>query len=386
MNEQIRICTRCVMDTTAKNITFDTNGYCSYCRTFENRLNTNIDISSEQNEKNLQHLISKIQKQNPRNKYDCIVGVSGGVDSSWVLVKAVKLGLRPLAVHMDNGWNSELAQNNISNLISELGVDLYTYVIDWEEYRNLMQSFFDSDVIDIELLYDNAMLAICYKLAKKNRTRYILSGSNTATEGMVIPPAWTWYKYDVKSIKSLGKMFGKVKLKTFPTYSTLNFLVDRYIRKIQWVPFLDYFQYNKEETLSVLEKSYEYTRYPYKHYESIFTRFYQGFILPTKFGVDKRKVHLSTLIMTNQLSREEALTDLKRIPYASVDALEEDKLYFLKKMGWTQSDLESYLARPEKSHKEFPTEVHFAELLKNINSRISRTSRQTTQATGEIDS
>lgn len=372
MVQPYRICTRCVMDSSARQIAFDDEGICSYCRAFEKRIAKTIGSTAEQKQTHLEAMLTNLKKDGTGKKYDCIVGVSGGVDSSWVLVKAVEMGLRPLAVHMDNGWNSELAQNNIANLIGNLGVDLYTYVIDWQEYKSLMQSFLDADVLDVELLYDNAMLAVCYRLARKNRLHYILSGSNTATEGMVIPASWTWYKFDVKSIRSIAKRFGNVKIKTFPTYSTKNFVFDTVVRKIRWVPFLDFFDYNKEETLRELETHFGYKRYPYKHYESIFTRFYQGFILPKKFHVDKRRVHLSTLVITQQMTRAEALQDLKRIPYPTQTELEQDIAYFKKKMQWSDEDLNSYLLRPERAHTAFGSEVSLGDKLKKLKSWLTK--------------
>lgn len=383
MNEPYRICSRCVMDSSARQIAFNRDGVCSYCRAFEKRIAKTIGSSPEQKRIHLESLLSRVKSDGTGKKYDCIVGVSGGVDSSWVLVKAVEMGLRPLAVHMDNGWNSELAQNNIANLIDSLGVDLYTYVIDWQEYKSLMQSFLDADVLDIELLYDNAMLAVCYRLARKHHLHYILSGSNTATEGMVIPASWTWYKLDVKSIKSIAKRFGKVKIRTFPTFNTIDFVFNTFVRKIRWVPFLDFFDYNKEVTLRELETHFGYKRYPYKHYESIFTRFYQGFILPKKFGVDKRRVHLSTLVMTHQLTREEALMDLERIPYPTQTEMDQDVAYFKKKMQWSDEDLDLYLKRPERQHTEFGSEVSLGEKLKMLRSWLTKQPIESQVARGD---
>ena len=257
---------------------------------------------------------------------------------------------------MDNGWNSELSQNNIANLVRRLGVDLYTHVIDWNEYRGLMQAFFDADVIDIELLYDNAMLAVNYQQAKKYGVHYILSGSNQVTEGLSLPKGWNWFKYDKRNIRAIGKQFGSIKLATFPAIGVLDYLYYVYVKKIHWVSFLDYFPYNKFEVLDILEKEYQYKRYPYKHYESIFTRFYQGYILPNKFGVDKRLVHLSTLVVTGQMDRDEAIKDLESIAYPSKQALEEDIQYFLKKMNWSKDQLEAYILRPGISHTQYPSE------------------------------
>jgi N-acetyl sugar amidotransferase len=344
------------MDTSAQNITFDAKGVCNYCTQFIEQSGHLFAKSDSVRAKELEAFVAKIKKSGRGKRYDCVIGVSGGVDSSWALVQAVRLGLRPLAVHMDNGWNSELAQNNIANLVRGLNVDLYTHVIDWDEYRRLMQAFFDADVIDIELLYDNAMLAVNYQQAAKHGVKYILGGTNQATEGMRIPKTWNWFKYDKRNIRALARKFGQTSLKTFPAIGTIEYIWYEFVRKNRWISFLDYFAYNKFEALEVLQKEYGYKPYPYKHYESIFTRFYQGYILPHKFGVDKRRVHLSTLVVAGQMSREQALQGMQGIPYPSEKALEEDKQYFIKKMGWRMSQLAEYIARPEKSHALYPSE------------------------------
>ena len=199
MNSNIRTCNRCLMDETAINFEKYGNEGCNYCKGFEKRLEEfNKGISSSEKIR-IKELKDKI-KNKSGSEYDCIVGVSGGVDSCWVLAKAVEIGLKPLAVHMDNGWNSELAQNNISNLIRILNVDLYTYVIDWEEYRDLMQAFFDADVIDIELLYDNAAIGVLSMASRKFKIKNILSGMNFATEGVAVPDNWKWNKLDALNL------------------------------------------------------------------------------------------------------------------------------------------------------------------------------------------
>jgi N-acetyl sugar amidotransferase len=366
MNLEYKICSRCVMDTSALDITFDENGHCNYCSDFLKNSSHIIFKDPTIQKQELDNLITKIKKSGKGKRYDCIVGVSGGVDSSWALVKAVELGLKPLAVHMDNGWNSELAQNNIANLVRGLNVDLYTHVIDWDEYRNLMQAFFDANVIDIELLYDNAMLAVTYGQASKQGLKYILTGYNKATEGILLPRAWTWNKFDKRNIYALTKQFGGTKIKTFPALGSWDYAWLHYIKLIQANPFLDYFPYNKFESLKVLQEKYGYKPYPYKHYESIFTRFYQGYILPEKFGVDKRKVHLATLVISGQITREDALKSISEIPYPSLQALEEDKIYFLKKMGWTKQQLEEYLKKPEVLHDFYPSERKLYETIANL--------------------
>jgi N-acetyl sugar amidotransferase len=349
-------CTFCVMDTTAKEITFNEHGFCNFCTEFLVRSNHIIHENPIIKEARLQEIVDKVKSSGSGKPYDCIVGVSGGVDSSWTLVQVKRLGLRPLAVHMDNGWNSELAQNNIANLVRSLGVDLHTHVIDWDEYRELMQAFFDADVIDVELLYDNAMLAVNYQQANKYGLKYILAGTNQATEGMNMPLEWNWFKYDKRNIVELARRHGIRGLETFPAIGTLGIIWNQYIKRILWISFLDYLPYNKFDALNYLEKHYGYKRYPYKHYESVFTRFYQGYILPEKFGVDKRKLHLGTLVASGQMTREDAITGLKGIPYPSAAELEMDIAYFLKKMKWTQNQLEQYIARTEIPHSVYGTE------------------------------
>jgi N-acetyl sugar amidotransferase len=369
-NQNIQMCKRCVVNANVPNTTFDANGYCNYCTSFLDHSSHIIHKDPVQQQKELEAFVAKVKKNGKGKPYDCIVGVSGGVDSSWVLVQAMKLGLRPLAVHMDNGWNSELAQNNIENLVRGLGIDLYTHVIDWEEYRGLMQAFFDADVIDVELLYDNAMLGVLYTQAAKHGLRYMLTGANKATEGILLPKTWSWNKFDKRNIIALAKQFGNVKLKTFPALGTNEWGWYYYVKLIQFCPFLDYLPYNKFEALDVLQRDFNYKPYPFKHYESIFTRFYQGYILPKKFGVDKRIIHLSTLVAAGQMSREEALKGLEGIPYPSQQALEDDIEYFLKKMNWTKEMLDEYLKRPERQHDEFPSERKKYEFVSTLPNRI----------------
>lgn len=359
MTRSYQVCTRCVMDSSASGITFDEHGVCSYCTEFLDRSGHTLNKDPALRKQELDAFVAKVKADGKGKRYDCVIGVSGGVDSSWALVQAVKLGLRPLAVHMDNGWNSELAQNNIANLVRGLGADLYTHVIEWDEYRNLMQAFFDADVIDVELLYDNAMFGVNYSQASKHGVKFILGGMNQATEGMRIPTNWNWFKFDKRNIKALGMRFGKTRIKTFPAIGTLDYVWYEFVRRIRWVPFLDYLEFNKFEALDVMRRDYGYKPYPYKHYESIFTRFYQGYILPEKFEVDKRRLHLGTLVVSGQMSREAALAGLNGIPYPSDSALEEDKQYFLKKMGWSAGQLAHYINRPARSHMAYPSERPF---------------------------
>lgn len=359
MKSGYQLCTRCIMDTTAEGIVFDVDGVCNYCSDFVAQKDRFVEADPQLREQRMRALVEQVKEQGKGKPYDCIVGISGGVDSSWTLYQAVQRGLRPLAVHMDSGWNAELAQNNIANLVRSLGVDLYTHVINWPEIRGLMEAFFASDVIDVEVLYDNAMIAVNYQQAVKHGLKHILAGTNVATEGMRMPRNWNWLKHDKRNINGISAKFGGPKLKTFPSISTLDFVRYVAISRIKWVSFLDYIDYSKIEALDVLTREFNYKAYAYKHYESIFTRFYQGYILPNKFGVDKRRLHLSNLIMTGQLDREAALECVKGIAYPDPAMLEADKLYFIKKMGWTEQKLKDYIARPERPHTDYPSEAGF---------------------------
>lgn len=371
MSDMEGVCVRCVMDTTADNIHFDADGVCNYCVEFVERKKRILDVDPAERARKFQDMLAKVRENGRGKPYDCIVGVSGGVDSSWVLVNAVENGLRPLAVHMDNGWNSELAQNNIENLVRTLNVDLHTHVIDWPEIRGLMEAFFAADVLDVELLYDNAMLAVNYRQAAKYGLRYLLSGLNTATEGMRMPASWNWNKWDKRNIVGISRRFGGPRLRTFPAISTFELVRHTFLNRIHWVPFLDFTDFRKSAALTRLTAEFGYKPYAYKHYESVFTRFYQGYILPEKFHVDKRKVHLSTLVMTGEMTREQALASVTGIAYPTEKDLETDKRYFIKKMLWTPEKLADYIARPEKPHGAYPSEAKYFDRMVRLYRRLN---------------
>lgn len=355
-----RICTRCIMDTTASDIDFDDQGRCSYCSDFLARLDR-TGLAATEDQRN--NFLQRVRRDGTGKDYDCIVGLSGGVDSSYALLLAVRHGLRPLAVHLDNGWNSELAVHNISNLVSSLKVDLFTHVIDWNENKDLQLSFFRANVIDIEMLMDNAMMALNYRLARQYKVKWILAGTNRSTEGMLMPPNWNWLKYDARNIRDIHKRFGSVPIRSHPLISVAGFIWNRYVLGIHWTSFLDYFDYRKDEALAILDKEAGYRPYPYKHYESVFTRFYQGYILPRKFGVDKRKLHLSTLVVTGQMTRERALELMSQSPYPDPDQERSDYSFVLKKLGFSEEDFESYIAAPAVPHDYYATEKPLWDIL-----------------------
>ncbi|MFH1684303.1 MAG: N-acetyl sugar amidotransferase [Candidatus Margulisiibacteriota bacterium] len=313
-------------------------------------------------------------KEEGRNKeYDCIAGVSGGLDSSYALYKVKNLGLRPLAVHLDNGWNSELAVSNIEKLCGGLKVDLFTQVIDWDEFRDLQRSFFKAKVIDIELLTDHAIVSLLYKVASRRRVKYLLAGTNFNNEGMRIPPSWNHFKLDARNILAIHKKFGNGKrIKTFPLMGLAEYYRHLYLDRINWISILDYMAYEKDDAIKTLGTEAGWRPYEKKHYESVFTRFYQGYILPVKFNVDKRKVHYSTLICSGQMTREEALELMKKPAYADAALLAEDKKFVLKKLGFSEDEFREYLDSSAVPHAAYASSVKLYYRLQRIAALIQR--------------
>ncbi len=344
-------CSNCVLDTNDDpNITFDEAGVCKYCAEYKFKSGL---VNDPNRDKKIAKIVDAIKETGKGKKYDCLVGVSGGVDSTYVALLVKKLGLRALIVHFDNGWNSELAVKNIENIIQKLGFDLYTYVVNWEEFRDMQRSYFKADVVDIEALTDHAIYAAKHKLAKKHGIKYLISGSNVVTEG-VLPPHWVHRKLDWLNIKSIHKKFGEVKLKTYPKDTFLNSLYYKWLYKAQLINILDYVEYDKDKAKETIVKELEWKDYGGKHHESLFTKFYQAHILPEKFKIDKRKAHYSTLICSGQLTKAQALKELEKPIYDPLK-LKEDKEFVLKKLGFTNEWFAAYLKRPPVSHFAYPS-------------------------------
>ncbi len=371
MQKEYQICTRCVMDTTDPDIEFDENGVCNHCRKYDDIIRKNmIPISKRKVE--LEKIISKIKEEGRGKKYDCVLGLSGGVDSSYVAYLANKFKLRPLVVHVDNGWNSEESEGNIRNIISKTRFDLMTYKLDWEEFKDLQRAYFKASVVDIEVLTDHAISGYIYKVACKEGIHYAINGGNFATES-ILPKSWVYIKTDVKNIKAIHKLFGKKKIETFPFVSTLQHLWnDKFTKKIRYINILDYINYNKIKAKEILKEELSWKDYGAKHFESIFTRFYQAYILPKKFGIDKRKAHLSSLICSGQITRKEAIDELKRDPYSSKKLLEVDKEYVLSNLGFSKAEFEKIMSEKPKSHLDYPNEKIFIGLLKFFYSFIRK--------------
>lgn len=351
MNRPYQVCTRCIMDTTDPQIVFDERGVCNHCRQYDERAILELRTPNEQHHR-LDALVGDIKASGHGKEYDCILGVSGGVDSSYVAYLAKQLGLRPLAVHFDNGWNSELAVDNIKRVLSSLDIDLYTYVVDWDEFRDLQMSFLKASVPNAEIPTDHAINALLWNHARKNHIKYILSGSNVKTEG-IMPLSWTYSSLDLYHIHSIQHRFGTKTLKTLPRLGLHQFAYYVFVLRLRMVNLLDFFDYDKAEAIKTLEDKLGWRPYPEKHHESVWTRFYQGDYLVTKFGYDKRLPHLSTLIASEQISRQEALRRLGEDTYP--DALRrQDHDFILKKFGLSKEEYEYLLKLPIKSHLDYP--------------------------------
>lgn len=346
-------CNRCVMDTSDQDIVFDSEGVCNYCHEAEEKL-PNYRFSDVQVERNLQSLKKRLKAQQ-KGEYDSIIGLSGGVDSTYIAYLALQMGLNPLCVHFDNGWNSDIAVKNIRNIIDVTGFDLYTYVIDWPEFRDLQRSFFKAGVIDIEMLTDHAIFSSLFKIRRQHSITAVLSGTNYVTEhGM--PVCWTWAKMDLRNIKSIQKRFGDMKLKSFPTMSSFYWaLMRRFGIGGTFEEPLNNINYNKSYAMKTLADVFDWQYYGGKHYESVFTKFYQAYVLPTKYGVDKRKVHYSALIRNGEMTRKEVMEELEK-PLYETHELIRDKAFVLKKLGFTEQEFDQMMQEKPVAHDFYPTD------------------------------
>jgi N-acetyl sugar amidotransferase len=354
---------------TDPDIKFDEKGICNYFHEYK-RAEQNEVLQGKVAERELENLVKTIKDSGRNSPYDCLIGLSGGVDSTYVAYLTQRLGLRPLAVHLDNGWNSELAVMNIHKIVTKLKIDLFTLVVNWEEFRDIQLAYLKASVVDIEVVSDHAIFATMYKLAKEKGIRYILSGTNVVTE-YIMPATWLYKKMDFANLKDIHRQFGKLKLKTYPYLDFKKYVYYSAVLKLSPISILNYVNYNKDEVKQVITRELGWRDYGGKHYESVFTKFYQAYILPTKFGIDKRKAHLSTLICSGQLSREQALAELQQ-PLYEAHALKDDKEYVLKKFGLSEAGFDAIMSAPRRDHHEFKTDLALKEGYMNLLKRTQR--------------
>lgn len=349
-------CTQCVMDTTDSKITFDENGVCDHCRTFHEDIKPNWH-PDEQGRRELDKIVEKIKEDGKKHDFDCILGMSGGVDSSYLLYLAKEvLGLRPLVFHVDAGWNTQLAVNNIQRLVDGLGLDLFTEVIDWEEMKDVQRAFFRSGVPQIDAPQDYCFFATMYKFASKYKVKYILTGGNYSTECVRNPLEWMYYQSDTRQLHDIHKKFGSIPLKRFPKTNILwHKIWLPYVRGIKLIRPLDYLPYNKQDAMNLLADKYGWQPYPQKHFESRFTRFYESYWLPERFGYDTRKVQFSSLILTGQMTREQAIEELKKPDY-DANEIQHEFEYVADKLDMTVEELKECFNLPKKTYHDYKNE------------------------------
>jgi N-acetyl sugar amidotransferase len=340
------------MDTSDPGIVFDDQGVCSHCKTYDQRAQKELHYDSAGRQK-FGQIVQEIKKNGRNKKYDCLMGVSGGVDSTMVAYNVVKLGLRPLAVHLDNGWDSKLAVGNIERVLKKLNIDLYTYVLDWEEFKDLQLAFLKSSTANCEIPTDHAITSLMYRTAARQGIQYIISGSNVVTEA-IMPSSWGYRNKDWRHIRGIHKKFGTVKLRTFPHINLFEWMYYIFVRKIKAIPLLNYIPYVKKDAKELIIRQLGWQDYGSKHFESIYTRFFQAYILPAKFGFEKRRAHLSNLICSGQITRQEALEEMKRSSYPTEEAMKDDKEYVIKKLGIGKMEFERIMSEPAKNFSEYP--------------------------------
>jgi N-acetyl sugar amidotransferase len=361
------------MDESAPDLALDEQGLCRYCRDFDRQ-----QAQPGQDPESLRRAgdawVAKLKAAGRLRRYDCVMGLSGGADSSYALLLAKRLGLRPLAVHVDNGWNSELAVMNIENLVRKLDVDLHTVVIRWNEFRELQLAFLRAGVVDLEMPSDHVIIAGIVQTAFRYLIRYVVSGDNTATE-VTLPPTWNHRKTDRRNLRAIHDAFTNESLSSVPQLSTLGMLFAQRVLRQEWFRILSHYPYVKAAAIEELRREIGWRPYPGKHGESIITRFYQGFILARKFGIDKRRIHLSRLICTGQTTREAALAELEAPPY-DPELIQIDREFVIKKFGITEREFDELMRSPPHAHVEYASEEQYLPyvfaLNRSVRSLISR--------------
>ena len=351
MSSSYRICSRCVMDTSDPDISFDAHGVCQHCTGWFARSKF-YELPPEVRRAQLTGIVERMKRDGTGRDYDCLIGVSGGVDSSFVAIEVKRLGLRPLAVHVDNGWNSEIAVGNIKRLLEKLGIDLTTVVLNWAEFRALQLAFLKASTPDSEIPTDHAIVASFYNMARKHGIRHYVTGINFRTEG-IHARQWSQGHLDKRYIESVYRQFVGGKLRHFPLISVSTLVKSVVFKNPRALFLLDYLDYDKAAAKKMLMDEYGWVDYGGKHYESVYTRFYQGWILPTKFGYDKRRMHLSTLICSGQVTRDEALAELATPAYPA-DWVEPDKAFVAKKLGISLAEFGDVMALPKKTYMDYP--------------------------------
>jgi N-acetyl sugar amidotransferase len=348
-----QICTNCIMDISDTTLTFDERGWCDYCRNFERNIRPNWH-PGERGIREIMPLIDQIKREGKGRDYDCLIGISGGLDSSYVAyVAKEKFGLRPLMFHCDAGWNSDLGVSNIQKIIDGLGLDLVTEVINWEEMKDLQRAFFLSQVPFVDTPQDLGLFSAIYNFAAKNGFKYVITGGNNSTECVRESIEWTYFSTDMRHVKDIHRRFGSRKLDTFPTCDIFKYKTYyRYYKGIRVIKLLDSVSFIKKDAIRELGEKFSWQPYPQKHYESRFTRFYESYWTPKKFGFDKRRAYFSSEILTNQMTRSEALDRISR-PELDEQTMAQEFEYVATKLGWTIEEFREIFDAENKSFRDY---------------------------------
>ena len=355
-------CTRCVMDTTDPEIVFDEKGVCNLCTEFLDK-RAKHQYQGEKSEIELDRLVAEMKVAGKGKAYDCILGLSGGIDSSYAAYILKQKGLRILAVHLDNGWNSEEASLNIKNIAKKLEIDYESYVLNWTEFKDLQLSFLKASVPEAETPTDIAIHGSWYHFTKKYGIKYIISGGNFATEG-ILPKFWHYDAKDLKYLSAIHKKFGTKRMRQMPTFGFVREMYHKLVKKVKIIYVLNYVPYNKESAMSLLEEKLDWKYYGGKHYESKYTGFIQSYYLFKKFGIDYRRATLSSQICLGQVSRDQALEELKNLPYNSEKVTLEIQ-YIAKKLGISVQELENIINLPPKWYTDYPNNEKFLQFVYN---------------------
>ncbi len=375
MTKPYQICTKLVLDTSYPGITFDADGVCNFFHDFHRNVEPRWHTGAK-GRRELEITVDAIKNSGKGRDFDCIMGLSGGADSSYMLhVMVTEFGLRPLVFHVDGGWNSELAVSNINGLIDKLGLDLFTEVINWEEMRDFQLAMFKSGVPHLDIPQDMAFIGVLYKFAQKHGIKYILNGGNISTECVPRPLDIIYWGTDMAQIRDILSRFGTVPMRTFPFSSVFyHKLYLRYLLGVKVFKPLNFMTYVKQEAMQFMEREYGWKPYPQKHFESRFTRFFEGYWLPTRFGFDMRRVDLSSLILTGQMTRNEALAKLEHPPY-DPEMIQQDFNYIATKLGINANELSVYHAMPKKFYWDYRNQRRIFEIGEWVLSQVAGTRR-----------
>ena len=367
MEKKYRICSHCIMDTTDPNITFNDEGICNYCQEFPQRQVYMCGKDETEKQKRLEQIVSKMKKDGMGKEYDCVLGISGGVDSAYMAYMAHRLGLRVLAIHVDAGWNSEVAVMNIQKMCEKLNLELHTIVIDWTTMKELQRAYMFSGLPNLDIPQDHVFLSAIYDYAYKYKIKYILNGANLATEG-ILPTAWGYSNLDWRCIKSVYKKCGRnlVTLRNYPHMNIIKYALFRYLGVPEMVRLLNYIPYSKKDAMATLEKEFGWTYYGGKHFESRFTKFFQSYYLPHKFGYDKKRAHLSSLIVGGEMTREEALKEMEDSSDYPEEEQLEDRDYILKKLDISLEEWNDIMKAPRKTEDDYANDKKAMALLRKI--------------------